>query len=144
LAYRHNIHHPESGNVIVIIFVAVALLAALSFALSQGSRTGESNLSEQQASLLATEILDYSNSIRNAVRQLKIQGCNDTEISFENGIVTLYTNASAPADNTCHVFHPSGGGQTYMIPTNNILNPALSGATDLYYGEWSFFWSPLH
>ena len=136
---RPKKYNKQSGNALVIILIAVALFAALSFVLSQGSRTGESDLSEQQASLLATEILDYSNAIRNAVRQIKIQGCQDEEISFENSAVTLYTNAGAPADNTCHVFHPSGGGQVYLAPNRSALNTGLSSETNLYFGEWSFF-----
>ena len=65
----------QSGAVIVWIFVAIVLLAALSFAMTQGSRTGTKNLSSQQADLVATEILNYANAVKNAVRQLQINGC---------------------------------------------------------------------
>lgn len=43
-------------------------------------------------------------------------GCSDTQVSFENASVGGYTNAGAPTDNSCHVFHASGGGVSWQDP----------------------------
>jgi len=105
----------QSGNVLFIILIAVALFAALGFAVSQGNQNSGKTINEEQAGLYATEILEYAQSVANAVGQLRLRGCDETEISFENDIVSGYTNANAPSDNTCHVFHPEGGGLNWKI-----------------------------
>ncbi|MEM6811330.1 MAG: hypothetical protein AAF549_02575 [Pseudomonadota bacterium] len=129
----------ENGNVIIIILIAVALVAALTFAVSQGTRSGSENLSGQQADLAALEILDYASTIRNNVRQLKISGCDDTEISFETGALEGYDNPDSPDDFSCHVFHPNGGGMVYLKPNLKALDIVYEDEEDLFFGEWSFF-----
>jgi len=103
-------YHSEQGGIIVWIMVMVALFAALSYAVSQGSRSGTQSISSEQANLAATEILDYAAAVRRVVQELQINGCADTEISFQANGNSGYVNPNAPSDNSCHVFHPSGGG----------------------------------
>ena len=66
---RDNTAASERGSVIVIIFVMIALLAALYYTFSSGFRSGESQLSKEKADLAATEILDYAQSIKQAEQQ---------------------------------------------------------------------------
>lgn len=100
----------QSGSVFVYILLAIALLAALSYAVSRGSRGGTSTLTDQQAKLAAQEIIDYGNSVAAAVQKLRLRGCSDTEVSFENNVSTVnYTNPSAPSDKSCHIFDMNGG-----------------------------------
>jgi len=136
--FRHNKSAKnESGSVIVIIFVMIAILAALSFVLNQGTRSGANSLNQQQADLAATEILNYTNAVKNAVRNIRIARCDETEISFENHLSPgSYTNPNAPADNSCHVFHPNGGGISYQQPIAQIFDSAFSA--DGVYGHYYF------
>ena len=98
-------HYPsERGNALLYILIAVALIAALSYVVSRGQRGNTSTLTDQQARLAAQEIIDYGNDLANAVQKLRLRGCTDTQVSFENNIVTEYTNPNAPADKSCHVF----------------------------------------
>ena len=104
----------ERGNVLFYVMFAVALLAALSYAVSQSGRGSITQLNAEKARLLADEILQYGNVLASAAAQLRLRGCKDTEISFENPILTgTHINASAPPDKTCHIFDPAGGGVTY-------------------------------
>ena len=50
----------QSGNVLFYILIGVALLAALSFAVTHTSRGTLSHLTREQSNLLATEIIEYS------------------------------------------------------------------------------------
>jgi hypothetical protein len=104
----------EKGSIIVWIFVFIALFAALTFTVSQGTRSGTQNISREQAQLAATEILDYASAIKRVVQELQINGCSDTEISFENSVISGYSNPNSSPDNSCHVFHPNGGGIQYI------------------------------
>lgn len=128
--------HCERGSVIFYILIAVALLGALVFAVSQSNRGSTQQLSSEKARLYATEIIEYTNIIASAVGHLRLRGCADTQISFENDIVTGYTNAGAPADYSCHVFHESGGGVEWMNPDSDWLDTSESAS--LEYGVLYF------
>ncbi len=124
--YSAHDANPQSGSAITIIFILVALFAALIFAVSSGSRSGADKLSGQQADLVATEVLSYANTVKNAVRQLIISGCNqENELSFYStqfAFPSRYGNTNAPADNSCSIFHPNGGGVSWQPPPKEIVN----------------------
>lgn len=103
----------QSGSAILWILVAVALFGALNFAFNSSSRTGTSLLTDTEAEAYANQIIQYGNEVKNAVKRLTLRGCDDTEISFENNIVTTYTNTNAPTNRSCHVFDSAGGGLTW-------------------------------
>ena len=119
--------HTQRGAVFIYILMAVALFAALTYAVSRGNRGGTSTLTDQQAKLAAQEIIDYGNTVANAVQKLRLRGCTDTEISFENNTYAGYINAGAPTDKSCHVFDVNGGNiqyakspEPYFFPSNPI------------------------
>lgn len=128
-------HNPQSGNVLFYILIAVALLGALSFAVSESSR-GAGDISEDRAKLYANEIVEYGNVLATAVGQLRLRGCSDTEISFENNLVSDYDNTNAPTDESCHVFSPNGGAVTYMAPNAEAFDTSKSSYTG--YGNMNF------
>lgn len=134
---RHN------GNILFILLVALALFAGLTYAITQaGQNVG--NGKTEKASIAASEIMDYSNSVKIAVQKIIMNGCSDTDISFANNVVSGYEH-SPPAPSKCMVFKSSGGqlrwkspdpkwletaytGQTYRIPKKTcILNIGLNG-----------------
>ncbi|MEM6780966.1 MAG: hypothetical protein AAF569_03795 [Pseudomonadota bacterium] len=129
----------ESGSIIIWILVAVALFAALNFAFTKGFRTGEATVSDEKARLLATEIVDYGRTVQQAVRLLQINGCDETEVSFDQAIVSGYSNSNAPADNSCHVFNPGGGGLNWSSTALDIQDSDFSyEGLDDGYGTWLY------
>lgn len=135
---RHS-HITENGSAFVWIFLMIGLVAALYFIVGQGFRAGETSLSKEKTELYATEILDYAQSIKQVVQTLQINGCDETEISFDNPVVTIYNFPSTPADESCKVFKPNGGGLTYLEPNNDYIDPSIPYFIQLYHTEWSFF-----
>lgn len=125
-----NIKSSEKGNVLFYILIAVALLAALSFAVSQSGRGNVNKLSEDKARIYATDMIEYGNIIASAVGQLRLRGCSKNEINFENNISAGYTNPNAPADKSCDVFNINGGGVVYKRPPEAMT---LSGNAINYY-----------
>ena len=122
----------QRGSVIIWILVLVALFGALSFVVMQSSRTGTGTITDQQIKLLVSDIIQTSESIKIAIKQLKINGCSDTEISFESDATsTVYTNPSTPADNRCKVFHPNGGGLRHPPSFDKDISFMFAGYTDL-------------
>jgi hypothetical protein len=126
----------EAGSILLWILVAVALFGALSYTMSKGNRAGVSNVGKEQASLAVSEMLENAQAIRRVVQQLQINGCDETEISFENTTTSGYTNPNAPTDESCHVFRPNGGGMRYTAPDTTWLDTSQSAGAN--YGEWRF------
>lgn len=110
----------ESGNILFYILIAVALLAALSYAISKSNTGSTTQLNSERSRLAATEMLEYATILGNAASQLRLRGCKLTEISFA-GATGSYANANAPTDNTCHIFHASGGGISLQAPPEAAL-----------------------
>lgn len=126
----------QSGNVIFIILLGIALFAALSYAVT-GSMRGGSNfggMNDQKAEIVAMDVINWGNQMTTAVAALRANGCTDTQITFENnngmskrgsGTAYVYTNSNAPADRSCHVFDVNGGGVTpRLISPDAAVNPA--------------------
>lgn len=136
--HNHDTHErrAEQGSAIIYVLVAVALFAALSFAVSNISRQGGSaDITDEIGGLAASEIMQSATSYRNAVRNARIEGCSDTDISFANNILSGYTNTNNPPDR-CKIFDRASGGVSYMEPLEDWLDRSQTGE-DLY-GQWYF------
>lgn len=107
----------EQGNVFIIILVAIALFAALSFTVLRGNNNkSDTLLADRQAQLAASEIIDYAQKVTRGVAKVRENNCSDDMVSFEpppfDGS-TGYDNVNAPGDKTCHIFHQNGGSVSY-------------------------------
>jgi len=124
----------QSGSALFYILIAVTLLAALSYAVTQNSRSRGALVTAEQARLNASEIIEYGNTISNAVSQLRLRGYDVGEISFENNFVSGYENPNCTEDE-CKVFHVNGGGINFMRPDTKWLDGAydLAGEYGAYY-----------
>ena len=125
----------QSGNVLIYILIAVALLAALSYAIAQSGRGNVGNVNKEQSRLYAIEILKYGGVIRQAVSQIRLRGYQDIEISLENNIVDDYENTNC-SDSECEIFNVNGGGVHYLAPKSVWLDNAQSSEFD--YGTLYF------
>ena len=122
----------ENGNAIVMIMIAIALFAALGVAFSNTSRTSTSFISDEEAKAYANQIIAYGNEIKSAVKRLRLRGCSDTEISFENPVTAVnYNNPNAPANNSCHVFDGNGGGLQIQTPNIALSQPNFIGNLEI-------------
>lgn len=111
--HRYSSNH--NGIAIGPILFVIAILAVLVGAISSGSGGFGSNTSPERAKILAAQIINQAQQVKNAVDRVRANGCADNEISFENGVVSGYTNPNATLAEKpwCHVFQPSGGGIIY-------------------------------
>lgn len=104
----------EDGNVLFLILIAVVLFAALTYAVVDSNRGGETDVSKEKGELSAGEILNKVTAMQTVITRLMIaNGCDDVNISFENAVVAGYDNDDAPDDNSCHVFNVSGGAMSW-------------------------------
>ena len=117
----------NQGNALFLILIAVALFAALSYAVTRTGRGGGGTERETRQ-LRANELLQHAASVADAVTRLKIvSGCSDTQISFQSPETgTTYENLSAPADESCHVFSRQGGSVPFLRPDTSLLDTSKS------------------
>lgn len=133
---KNNRRRGERGNVLYYIMIAVALLAALSFAVAQSGRTSMQTLAEDKQKLYSSEIIDYGHVLANATGQLRLRGIKETDVSFESPLTAAnnYINPNC-TETDCKVFETDGGGVTWVLLREEALDPAHSGAAD--YKWWS-------
>lgn len=126
----------ESGSALFYILIAVVLFAALSFAVAQMTRGGgEQGASTEVRRLQAGEILQYTRAMQTAVRSMKIEGAEDTQVSFENAALGAGYNYASCGD-ACKIFASSGGGMVYSQPSSDWLDQGNSGGAS--FGDWLF------
>lgn len=126
--HRMNTRLPESGNVLFYILIAVALIAALSFAVVQSGGGGTKGISDDRARLIATEIIEYSNVMSSAVSQLTLRGVDLGELCFDDANWGGSNYAYSPAcdDNFNKIFHISGAGVNWVQAPSEAMDGAAS------------------
>jgi hypothetical protein len=111
----------------------IILFGALSFVMIQGMRGGGTTGVQERAKLSASEILTHVETLKTAVKSLRINGCSDTEISFYSSAWSdpaSYDNPDSPAagtDFSCHVFNSAGASAMF-----HNLPEGASGASEYY------------
>ena len=125
-----NIKNLQNGNALFLILIAVALFAALSYAITQSGRGG-AGIDKETAEIRAAAAIQYAAQMRATIQRMQlINGCTDTEISFEttawdDGNEPLYVHSSSrPA---CEVFSSEGGGATLVLGSAFSGNDLITG-----------------
>lgn len=106
----------ESGNVFWYIFICIALLGALSFAIAQGGRTSVSELTHDTRSLTASEIIGYGDTLAKAVTQLRLRGTAVNGLSFANTVFPAADYGTYNTTAASEIFNPSGAAAIYAPP----------------------------
>lgn len=123
--------HSQRGNALFLILIAVALFAALSFAVTQSSRSGGSNPSKEQGIVEAAKITQIGADLQSAALRMKLSGTAIDTITLHTVAGTGGPVASAvPCSSgaTC-LFGPDGGGATFIPLSTHV---AKSGATEAF------------
>ncbi len=109
----------QSGNVLFLILIAVALFASLSYAITKSSGGGKTNTTAEKAQLSQGVVDNYIAAINGAIMRMQMRGC----LAIDYKKPTEW----GAEDHKCQIFHPQGGGVSYQnIPLTNI---ACSGTT---------------
>jgi len=122
----------ENGNVLIYILIAVALLAALTFAISGDERGQQTNqIDSARAKLLATDMIKHTVSAEQAVFMMTQFGKNFDDIEFD---IPPLTNIGD------QIYHPSGGGlQIFSTNDNHFDGNGTTGWE--WQGNTSVGWS---
>ncbi len=120
----------EKGNVLFLILIAVALFAALSYAVTQSTRSGGGDASKETNLVNAAGITQYPASVKTAITRMVLSNATDPDSLLFNPPSTFSAfTTTYPATNG--VFHPTGGGATYADAPASVMQS--NGA-----GTWHF------
>lgn len=121
----------ESGNVLFLILIAVALFAALSYAVTQSTRSGSGSTDRETTALNSATLTQYPTALRTAVVRMILSGNDMDDIGFDVPGSTGYNAASTES----LVFHPDGGGAVYQTASQD---PVVAGASGRWYINGNF------
>ncbi len=117
----------QNGNALFLILIAVALFAALSYAVTQSGRGGGS-IDREQAEIQAAQITQFYTSVDTAIYRMQLSGIAETDICFYTGSNDVAYNYAACSDPGNLVFGNSGGGINYVPPPTGA-----NDGTDWYF-----------
>lgn len=111
------------GNVLLYVLLAVALLAALAYAISGDMRGQQAQrMPQERAELLAVSLMSHVTALEKAVFDMTQFGKNLDDIKFDLPGSTDYQNNRSE-----QIFHTSGGGVTvFNTDISNLFNPDVT------------------
>ena len=109
------------GNVLFLILIAVVLFAALSYAVTRSSQSGNEGVEREQAALAASRIFNYTSALsQNLQRMLLIGSVPLEQLDFDSPNRLRADGTTYPHDNTlcltdeCEVHDVNGGNFAYQ------------------------------
>lgn len=123
----------EQGNVLFLILIAVALFAALSYAVTQSTRSGGGSADREKSILSGASMTQYPSGLRTSVIRMILAGTDVSALKFNspsNDFDSL--GAGSPAT---YVFHPRGGAALYQTAPNDLMQ---SGGQGTWYFNANF------
>jgi len=125
----------ESGNVLFLILIAVALFAALSYAVTQSSRSGGNESTGEKSIISGAQVTQYPAGVRTSIVRMLID--NNTAIEhLEFNSPSDFANLTQISNKYVYgVFHPDGGGATYQNAPADIMD---SGTVGVWYFNAEF------
>ena len=119
----------ETGNVLFIILIAVALFAALSYAVTQSTRGGGAG-ADKESNLVDSAVLQqFTAGLRGAITRMTVNGVAQTDLEFNPP--SDFSNLTSPS---VGVFHPTAGTIIYELSPTGVMDQAGSNPD----GKWIF------
>jgi hypothetical protein len=134
-AYPPKNAQKQEGNAIWFVLLAIALLAALTLAITHFSNTTEQTGNAELENIHASQILRIAKDWDQGVSQMQTREISVNDISFGSAGLSGYANPHC-ATRSCLLFASSGGGQIYSAPDTSWLDSNNSASP--YYGQWIF------
>ena len=137
--------HKQSGNALFLILIAVALFAALSYAITQSGRGG-GNISKEANALLAAQIVQQATDIQQSIQRAVILGTDIADLELchagqvlgacansgtNTGLCTIGENCLFASDgfNASHLEIPTGAyeDKTKSLSWKYVETAGVSG-----------------
>ena len=110
----------ERGNVLFLILIAVALFAALSYAVTQSTRSGGGSTEREQSILSGASMTQHPTALRTAIIRMILGGVDVSDLEFN--APADFTGANALTTEAQGVFHPNGGGAVFQSAPADLID----------------------
>jgi type II secretory pathway pseudopilin PulG len=112
----------QDGNVLIIILIAIALIAALTAAI-QGSSSNNAQIDKETLILYASQVRQYANEMERGIYYIAQNGVSENDIRFSHPLAAeAYGDLAADTDKSDQVFAREGGGVQYKSPPEGVNN----------------------
>ena len=109
----------EKGNVLFLILIAVALFAALSYVVTQSTRSGGGSTEREKNILSSAQMTQYPTALRTSIIRMVLAGVAIENVKFDApgsaGFLAVPSVSKL-------VFHPQGGGATYQQAPSELAS----------------------
>lgn len=131
---QHDGRRAERGNVLFLILIAVALFAALSYAVTQSTRSGSGDATGETNLINSAQLAQYPAGVRTAIVRMIISGTQVDQLVFNPPSDFAAISTPNPDLTEVAVFHPNGGGAVFSNAPSEMMvatgpNPS---------GRWAF------
>ncbi|MAI61187.1 MAG: hypothetical protein CBB87_01705 [Micavibrio sp. TMED27] len=110
----------ESGNVLFIILMAVAMLGFLTAAIRSGD-SSNANIDKESLAIRVSQVRSYASELERAVLFVNQNGISESDLRFAHG--RAHSDYGTYSDEPeRQIFHPDGGGANYTNPPRGINN----------------------
>lgn len=119
----------QSGNMLIIILIAIALLAALTAAI-QGSSGSHESIDSELLIIRASQVRQHAGELERGVYYVMQNGVSENDLRFAHPLApAAYGDLPSDDDPTDQVFSKDGGGAHYKVPSGDINDGS----------SWEFF-----
>ena len=134
---RMIMYKNQSGNVLFLILIAVALFAALAYIVTQSMRGGAGTVNKEKYNIIVNQLLAFPLSVRSGVLHLStVGGAGAENISFDwpEWGHTNYQH-TPPLRDANKIFHPEGAAVIFQRPdAAAMLDNQWKGRP--FWGNW--------
>lgn len=120
----------ERGNVLFLILIAVALFAALSYAVTQSTRSGGGSSEREKSILSGATMTQHPTALRTSIIRMVLSGTDVANLKFNSP-----ANFGALSDTAEGVFHPEGGGGLFQNAPADVMSGSTQGIW-FYNANW--------
>ena len=117
----------ERGNVLFLILIAVALFAALSYAVTSSTRGGGGNASEETSLVQSSAVTQYPSAVRTALIRMIVNGVDSADLLFDSPENSFGDEINTTQLERRAVFHPRGGGASKGTAPADIMESGNQG-----------------
>lgn len=118
----------EKGNVLFLILIAVALFAALSYVVTQSTRSGGGSTEREKNILSSAQMTQYPTALRTSIIRMVLAGVAIENVKFD---APGSAGFSVPSTSQL-VFHPQGGGATFQQAPSELSSTGNNQLTWTY------------
>lgn len=123
----------NSGNILFVILIAVALFAALMFVFSRSNPAGQNSTVRETATINGAVLTQYVASIRSTLLRMRNDGRTLFELQFNSP--ADYASLTSPSFG---VFHPSGGAVIYQTAPSALIDLQGDNPSRLWVFSYNF------